>query len=68
MLLLKNFDRARAKTYFENKEGITLTIFKVNIKIDYLLKECILKDGVVFYAILCIYSENWSYATVIDVN
>lgn len=33
MLLLKNFDRAKAKTYFENKEGITLTIFKVNIKI-----------------------------------
>lgn len=38
-------DRAKAKAFFEEKEGITLTPFKISIKIDNLLKEFILKDG-----------------------
>jgi len=38
-------DRTKAKAYFEEKEGITLTPFKISIKIDQLLKEFILKDG-----------------------
>lgn len=38
-------DRTKAKVYFEDKQGNTLTPFKISIKIDNLLKEFILKDG-----------------------
>ncbi|WES98281.1 HsdR family type I site-specific deoxyribonuclease [Chryseobacterium arthrosphaerae] len=38
-------DRDKAKSYFEQKEGNTLPPFKVSIRIDNLLKEFILKDG-----------------------
>ena len=43
---LKNtIDKAKAKQYFENKEGIKLNPPKVNIKIDKLVREFILNDG-----------------------
>ncbi|WP_291062562.1 MULTISPECIES: type I restriction endonuclease subunit R [unclassified Empedobacter] len=43
--LKDSVDRAKAKTYFEAKEGTSLPPFKVSIRIDNLLKEFILKDG-----------------------
>lgn len=43
---LKNtVDKAKAKVYFENKEGLKLNPSKVNIRIDKLIREFILKDG-----------------------
>ena len=43
---LKNtIDKAKAKAYFESKEGIKLNPPKVNIRADKLIREFILKDG-----------------------
>lgn len=43
---LKNtVDKAKAKAYFEERDGEIIPIFKVNIKIDRLLQEFILKGG-----------------------
>ena len=39
-------DRTKAKAYFEKLEGHTLPAFKISIRIDALLKDFILKDGV----------------------
>jgi type I restriction enzyme R subunit len=43
---LKNtVDKAKAKAYLEKWEGVTIPTFKVNIKIDQLLQEFILRGG-----------------------
>ena len=43
---LKNtIDKSKAKAYFENKEGIKLNPPKVNIRVDKLVREFILKGG-----------------------
>ena len=43
---LKNtIDKSKAKSYFENKEGIKLNPPKVNIRVDKLVREFILKGG-----------------------
>ena len=43
---LKNsVDKTKAKLYFEELEGCTLTLPKVNIKVHNLLKDFILKGG-----------------------
>ena len=43
---LKNtIDKSKAKAYFENKEGIKLNPSKVNIRVDKLVREFILKGG-----------------------
>lgn len=43
---LKNtIDKSKAKAYFENKEGIKLNPPKVNMRIDKLIREFILKGG-----------------------
>lgn len=44
--LKETVDREKAKVYFESLEGTTLPPFKISIRIDTLLKEFILKDGV----------------------
>lgn len=38
-------DKDKAKAYFEKVEGKTISVFKINIRIDQLLKDFILKDG-----------------------
>lgn len=43
--LKKNVDKAKAKEYFENKEGAKLNPPKVNIRTDKLIREFILKGG-----------------------
>ena len=43
--LKQTVDRAKAKEYFENKEGASLILPKVNIKTDKLLREFILTGG-----------------------
>ena len=43
--LKKSIDKSKAKEYFEQKEGIKLNPPKVNIRIDKLLREFILKGG-----------------------
>ncbi len=43
---LKNsVDKAKAKTYFEQREGKSLSMFKVNMKVDKLLQDFILSGG-----------------------
>lgn len=43
---LKNsVDKAKAKAYLEKRDGVALPFFKVNIKIDQLLQEFILRGG-----------------------
>ena len=43
---LKNtVDKAKAKTYLEKRDGVAIPVFKVNIKIDQLLQDFILKGG-----------------------
>ncbi|MFM7578586.1 MAG: type I restriction endonuclease subunit R, EcoR124 family, partial [Microcystaceae cyanobacterium] len=43
---LKNtVDKAKAKAYLEQRDGVTIPTFKVNLKIDQLLQEFILKGG-----------------------
>lgn len=43
---LKNtVDKSKAKTYFENLEGITIPAFRVNIKVHNLLQQFIIKGG-----------------------
>lgn len=43
---LKNtIDKSKAKAFFENKEGIKLNPPKVNIRVDKLVREFILKGG-----------------------
>ena len=43
---MKNtIDKSKAKAYFENKEGIKLNPPKVNIRVDKLVREFILKGG-----------------------
>jgi type I restriction enzyme R subunit len=43
---LKSFvDKAKAKSYFEELEGASISLFKVNIKIDKLLEDFIIKGG-----------------------
>ncbi len=46
--LKKTVDKTKAKSYFENSEGNELSVFRVNIKIDQLLKEFLLKGGIDF--------------------
>lgn len=43
--LKDSIDKAKAKTYFESVEGVTIPIFKVNIRIDAFLRKFILSDG-----------------------
>lgn len=43
--LKDSVDEAKAKTYFESVEGVTIPIFKVNIRIDAFLRKFILSDG-----------------------
>lgn len=43
--LKKTVDKAKAKEYFEQVEGMQLLLPKVNIKVDKLLREFILGDG-----------------------
>lgn len=43
--LKKTLDKAKAKEYFENKEGMKLNPPKVNIRTDKLIREFILKGG-----------------------
>ena len=43
--LKKSIDKSRAKEYFEQKEGIKLNPPKVNIRIDKIIREFILKGG-----------------------
>jgi type I restriction enzyme R subunit len=43
---LKNtVDKAKAKAYFEQRDGVTIPTFKVNIKVDQLLQDFILRGG-----------------------
>lgn len=44
--LKASVDRELAKIYFETQEGTTLTPFRISIRIDKLLKEFILNDGI----------------------
>lgn len=46
--LKKSIDKSKAKEYFEQKEGIKLNPPKVNIRIDKILREFILKGGCEF--------------------
>ena len=43
--LKRTIDKSKAKAYFENKEGIKLNPPKVNIRIDKIVREFILKGG-----------------------
>lgn len=43
--LKKTVDKAKAKAYFEKKEGIKLSPPKVNIRVDKIIREFILKGG-----------------------
>jgi type I restriction enzyme R subunit len=43
--LKSTVDKTKAKTYFENQEGTTISPFKINIKIHNLLQEFILRGG-----------------------
>ena len=38
-------DRAKAREYFEKVEGVKLVPFKVNIKVDKLLRDFVLSGG-----------------------
>ncbi len=38
-------DKAKAKTYFEQRDGKTISPFKVNIEVDKLLRGFIINDG-----------------------
>lgn len=44
--LKESADKAKAKAYFEAKEGASISVFATNIKIDQLLKDFIIKSGV----------------------
>ena len=39
-------DKDKAKAYFEALEGINIPMFKVNIKIDAVLRAFVLSEGV----------------------
>jgi len=43
--LKSSIDKAKAKTYFEQKDGEAISTFKVNMKVDKLLQEFILASG-----------------------
>lgn len=43
--LIKTVDKAKAKEFFENKDGKALSAFKINIKIDKMLRKFILVGG-----------------------
>ena len=43
--LKSTVDKAKAKVYFESKEGIKLNPPKVNIRVDKIIREFILKGG-----------------------
>jgi len=43
--LKETVDKAKAKAYFESKEGASISTFHINIKIDQLLKEFITRGG-----------------------
>ncbi len=43
--LKESVDRTKAKAYFETQEGTSILAFRINIKIDQLLKEFIIKGG-----------------------
>ncbi|MCU4481812.1 type I restriction endonuclease subunit R, EcoR124 family [Acinetobacter ursingii] len=43
--LLSTVDKAKAKQYFEQEEGITIPPFKVNVKVTAFLKKFILKNS-----------------------
>jgi type I restriction enzyme R subunit len=43
--LKSTVDKTKAKIYFENQEGTTISPFKINIKIHNLLQEFILRGG-----------------------
>lgn len=43
--LKKTVDKAKAKAYFESKEGIKLDLPKINIRVDKIFREFILKGG-----------------------
>ncbi|MBK6978366.1 MAG: hypothetical protein IPH28_15750 [Cytophagaceae bacterium] len=43
--LKSTVDKAKARTYFEKQEGTTIAPFRINIKIDNLLMEFILRGG-----------------------
>jgi len=44
--LKSTVDKTKAKAYFEQEESATISVFKVNMKTDKLLREFILDDGI----------------------
>ena len=38
-------DKQKAKAFFEQKENTTIPMYKVNLRVDKLLRDFVLKDG-----------------------
>jgi len=43
--LKSSVDKAKAKAYFEEREGVSIPVFRVNIKVDKLLQDFIMSGG-----------------------
>lgn len=59
--LKRTVDKAKAKQYFESVEGIKIIPPKVNVKVDNLLREFILSDGVDIELPMGIKDKNINY-------